>query len=73
MSVETKNLYLYIRVHYNMPPLKAFDPREAVMIWLPSKARRNKSHDKAKFQVHFKGVFTEAEHKVEDDEVEVPP
>jgi len=74
MSVETENLYLYI--HYNMPPLEAFDPREAVMIWLSSKARRNKSHDKAKFQVHFKGVFTEAEHKVEDDEpdeVEVPP
>ena len=70
MSVETENLYLYI--HYNMPPLEAFDPREAVMTWMSSKKRRNKSHDKAKCQVHFKGVFAEAEHKVDEDEMEVP-
>lgn len=61
MDIKTENLYLY--VYFNMPCLKEWDPRPAIVRWLESKERRNKSVLKAKDQRWFSGIFYKHEEK----------
>lgn len=64
-NIETENKYLY--VHFNMPPVFEWQPRDAVVNWIKKKKRRH--HDlaiendesKAKEQPHFQGVFRQAD------------
>lgn len=41
MNLETENKYMY--VHFNMPPLESWDPRETLETWLNEKNRREHS------------------------------
>lgn len=74
IDIATENEYLYI--HFNMPPVIAFDPRKTVVHWLNMKQRR--SHDliiehidvdnrKTKNQPYFKGFFSQQKRVNESD------
>jgi len=58
LLVESENEYLF--VHFNMPPLSLWDPRDAVLSWTNETSRRVKETPKAREQSWFKGVFAEA-------------
>lgn len=78
LNLTTENKYLHI--HYNMPPIAEWDPRETVVSWINKKERRN--HDltidnetrKTKEQRHFNGVFlsyenvSERENEIEEND-----
>lgn len=74
IEIDTENKYLY--VHFNMPPLIDWNPRNAVINWLNKKSRREHEikiencRRKAKYQRYFKGVFTQIDPNegVDDDE-----
>lgn len=60
LNLETENNYLHI--HFNMPPLVEWNPRDAIVNWIKKKNRRH--HDltihgdnKAQSQPHFVGVL----------------
>lgn len=64
-NIETENRYLH--VHFNMPPVFEWQPRDAVVKWIMKKERRhhnlaieNDEHQ-AKEQSHFQGVFRQAD------------
>lgn len=68
LSLETENRYLH--VHFNMPTLEEWDPRETVTNWISQKQRRHhelliEGENKSKQQPYFKGVFTQA--KLQED------
>lgn len=60
ISTENKNLY----VHYNMPALDEWSPKNAIILWLNDKDRRMQPNDatteKTRQQVWFKGIFDNA-------------
>lgn len=58
LLVESENEYLF--VHFNMPSLSLWDPRDAVLSWTNATNRRVKETPKAREQSWFKGVFAEA-------------
>lgn len=64
LNLETENQYLH--VHFNLPPIENWQPRDTVNNWLLKKQRRHhellieSDHHKAKEQPHFKGVFAQA-------------
>jgi len=66
MSVETENLYLF--VHYNLPPLYAWDPRPAAHYWMTRHSRRVQERRHGKKQQYFRGMFVEASAVQSDDE-----
>lgn len=66
LSVETENLYLYI--YFNMPPLDSWDPRPAINKWFQNKDRRHKSHEKAKEQVYYNGIYKQAVKQSRNDD-----
>lgn len=70
LDIETENLYLY--VYFNMPSLIKWDPRPAVIHWLESKKRRDRSPQKATDQEWFKGIFEQSvtSRKVNEDQSE---
>ena len=63
MQLDTENLYLF--VHYNMPPLSQWEPREAILNWLKNKPHRSTSRPKAKEQRYFNGMFPQ--HQLNDE------
>lgn len=71
LNLKTENQYLH--VHFNLPPLAKWEPREVVKNWIINKQRRHRDlfiegDSKAKGQLHFKGVFAEAVHQIELEE-----
>lgn len=80
LDLQTENRYLFI--HFNLPALKNWNPRKAVIYWINKKNRRehNVTIDnpkrKATQQRHFKGIFVqnnENNHKLLDGiHTEVP-
>lgn len=70
LSISTENNYLY--VHFNMPELKKFDPRPAVVKWIESDRRKTSnstSTSKTTAQRYFKHIF-ENESNAEINECE---
>lgn len=59
LSLETENRYLFI--NYNMPPLKNWNPRKAILFWMREKERRSHQDllkkETALKQSWYKGVF----------------
>lgn len=57
IATENKNLY----VHYNMPVLDKWSPRDAIILWLHDKDRRqqqnNATTEITRQQVWFKEIF----------------
>lgn len=71
LKLETENNYLH--VHYNMPSLTEWEPKDAVVRWLNSKERRKTNltaKNVEKSQRHFMGVFPEAKQRKETDDLE---
>lgn len=58
LLVESENEYLF--VHFNVPPLSLWNPRDAVLLWTNETNRRVKETPKTREQSWFKGVFAEA-------------
>lgn len=59
--VETESKYLH--VHFNMPTLEDWNPRQAINMWLNEKQRREHSNlipKKATNAPYFKGIFNGA-------------
>lgn len=72
ISLETEIKYLYIR--WNMPVLAKWNPTKAAKLFVTEKSRRNRDMtpaiEKSRQQSHFKGIFTEAQQKVDIDDTE---
>lgn len=70
VHIESENKYLYI--HFNMPALEKWNPKQAVLKWLTDKKRRNPdilNSGKTIQQEYFKGVFEIArEEKAEEND-----
>lgn len=69
LSLETENRYLFI--NYNMPPLKNWNPRKAILFWMREKERRSHQDllkkETALKQSWYEGVFD----NTEEDEDEI--
>lgn len=71
LKLETENNYLH--VHYNMPTLTEWEPKDAVVRWLNLKQRRKTNltvKNVEKSQQHFMGVFPEAKKRKETCDLE---
>lgn len=61
VSLETENKYLY--VHFNMPTLELWNPREAINMWMGDKKRKDHSNvieKSAKNAPYYKSIFEDA-------------
>lgn len=70
----TECAYLYI--HFNMPCLENWDPRQAIKLWMTEKDRRDVSNvierKSKKSASYFKGIFADAAEAAEEsDEFEI--
>lgn len=61
-------------VHFNMPSMEKWTPKNAILIWLNDKPRRDHvgliEKDSAKQQRYFKGTFELASSTVDSEEEE---
>lgn len=70
MNLETENKYLY--VHYNMPDLADWEPKNAAKLFYEEKTRRERdassaTGSKLREQEYFKGIFPEAQNSIDPD------
>lgn len=74
LDLKTEKKYMY--VHFNMPPLEMWDPRNAVVTWLNANNRREHvdllQKETAQKRPYFKGIFQLAESESNDDKDPTP-
>lgn len=70
LNLDTENLNLF--VHINMPVLKDWNPRPAILLWMKDLDRRTKDTPKSKTQPWFNHIFEEAKssESIEKEEIQ---